>query len=248
MVPDTDLARAVCRAMGHTAAEMPDHRGDVPGQAAQASSDQPPGPTKLARLRATAEAAADPIVEGVGQAIDAAMGTIRELPGRRVRRVRRMGSRPLASLADIHPDSRRARPVDVGLRTIDVADIRGTAVGGGAQRGGDFLPLKPFRGQNWGARWQRLRRAHDRLVDLPPIDVVRFGDGYWVEDGHNRVALALYTGQVGIDASVTELVPSGQRRTEPITTLASELEDSRRVRDRVETESAAAPETGDEPW
>ena len=248
MVPDTDLARAVRRAMGHTAAEMPDHRGDVPGRAARASSDQPPGPTKLARLRATAEAATDPIVEGVGQAIDAAMGTIRELPGRRVRRVRRMGARPLASLADIHPDSRKARPVEVGLRTIDVADIRGTAVGGGAQRGGDFLPLRPFRGQNWGARWQRLRRAHDRLVDLPPIDVVRFGDGYWVEDGHNRVALALYTGQVGIDASVTELVPSGQRRTEPITTLASELEDSRRVRDRVETESAATPETGDEPW
>jgi hypothetical protein len=164
-----------------------------------------------------------------------------------------MGAQPLASLAELHPESRRARPIDVGMRTIDVADIRGTAVGGGAQRGGDFLPLKPFRGRNWGARWQRLRRAHERLANLPPIDVVKFGDGYWVEDGHNRVALALYAGQVGIDASVTELVPPGQHRTEPITTLASEVEESRRVRDRVETETeaerpAAARPTGDEPW
>ena len=252
MVPDPDPPWAVQRGMGHTADEMPIHRGDDPGRGAQGSTDPPPSPTPLARLRATAEAAADPIVEGVGHAIDAAKGTLRELPGRRVRRVRRMGAQPLASLAEVHPDSRRARPVDVGLRTIDVADIRGTAVGGGAQRGGDFLPLRPFRGQNWGARWQRLRRAQDRLVDLPPIDVVRYGDGYWVEDGHNRVALALYTGQVGIDASVRELVPPGQRRTEPITTLASEVEESRRVRDRVETEAAvdrpAAAPTGDEPW
>jgi hypothetical protein len=159
-----------------------------------------------------------------------------------------MGAQPLASLAELHPESRRARPIVVGMRTIDVADIRGTAVGGGAQRGGDFLPLKPFRGQNWGARWQRLRRAHERLANLPPIDVVKFGDGYWVEDGHNRVALALYAGQVGIDASVTELVPPGQHRTEPITTLASEVEESRRVRDRVETETEAERPTGDEPW
>jgi hypothetical protein len=46
---------------------------------------------------------------------------------------------------------------------------------------------------------------------------------------------------------VTGLVPPGQRRSEPITTLASEVEESRRVRDRVETEAAARP-TGDEPW
>jgi len=254
MVPEPGVVRAVQPGMGHTAAEMPNPRDGGSGRAARPSSDAPPTRTPLARLRATAEAATDPIVEGVGQAIDAATRKVRELPGRRVRRVRRMGAHPLASLTELHPESRRARPVEVGLRTIDVADIRGTAVGGGAQRGGDFLPLKPFRGQNWGARWQRLRRAHERLVDLPPIDVVKFGDGFWVEDGHNRVALALYTGQVGIDASVTELVPPGERRTEPITTLETEVEGSRAVRDRVETEAAVewpgdAPRpTGDEPW
>jgi hypothetical protein len=118
----------------------------------------------------------------------------------------------------------------VGLRTIDVDRIAGTAVGGGDQRGGDFLPLKPFRGTNWAGRWQRLREAHERLVDLPPIDVVKYADGYWVIDGHNRVALALYGGQVGIDADVVELVPPGGRRTEPILSLAPSAADSLSLR------------------
>ena len=87
-----------------------------------------------------------------------------------------MGARPLPYLNDVHPEARFARPVQVGTRTIDVADIAGTAVGGGAQRGGDFLPLKPFRGKNWKARWQRLRHAQDILAILPPIDVVKYGE------------------------------------------------------------------------
>ena len=175
-------------------------------------------------------AAAEPLVDRVHDVIEGAERTWHERPGARVRRVRRMGRRPLAALHDLHPDARSARPVQVGLRTIDVDEIAGTAVGGGDQRGGDFLPLKPFRGQNWVARWQRLRRAQDSLAILPPIDVVKYDGGYWVEDGHNRVALALYAGQVGIDANITELVPLGERRTEPIVSLATSAAESRSVR------------------
>jgi hypothetical protein len=186
--------------------------------------------TPVARLRAGAEAATEPLVGGVASAIGAARQVLPALPGHRVRAVRRRGQAPLPSLPNLYPDAHKARPVEVGLRTIDVGDIRGTAVGGGDQRGGDFLPLRPFRGANWQARWQRLRRAHDTLVDLPPIDVVKYDDGYWVIDGHNRVALALYGGQGDIDATVVELVPPGGRRTEPIVSMAAELEASRPVR------------------
>lgn len=175
-------------------------------------------------------AAAEPLVDRVHDAIEDAERSWSERPGARVRRVRRMGAHPLAYLYDRHPEARQARPVEVGLRTIDMADIAGTAVGGGDQRGGDFLPLKPFRGRNWAARWQRLRQAQDRLAILPPIDVVKYGDRYWVVDGHNRVALGLYSGQVGIDASVVELVPMGATRSEPIGSLASTAADSRSVR------------------
>jgi hypothetical protein len=175
-------------------------------------------------------AAAEPLVDRVQEAIEDAERTWHERPGARVRRVRRMGAHALPNLYELHPEARKARPVQVGLRTIDVADIGGTAVGGGDQRGGDFLPLKPFRGKNWSGRWQRLRQAQDRLAILPPIDVVKYADRYWVDDGHNRVALALYGGQVGIDASVVELVPMGATRTEPVGSLAATAADSRSVR------------------
>ena len=177
-----------------------------------------------------AEAVAEPIVDRVSHVIEGARDTWQERPGARVRRVRRLGGEPLPYLMDVHPEARRARPVQVGLRSIDVDDVAGTAVGGGAQRGGDFLPLKQFRGTNWSGRWQRLRRAADRLETLPPIDVLKFGDRFWVVDGHNRVGLAKYAGQVGIDANLTELVPSGARRTEPIVSLAPMAADSRSLR------------------
>jgi hypothetical protein len=118
----------------------------------------------------------------------------------------------------------------IGLRSIPVDQIAGTAVSGGDQRGGDFLPLKPFRGRNWQARWQRLRKAQDALKVLPPIDVEKYDGRYWVTDGHNRVALARYSNQPEIDASVVELVPPGGQRTEPIGTLEAEVNATRAVR------------------
>lgn len=184
----------------------------------------------LDAIREGVAAATEPIVDRVSHAIDDVERSWNERPGARVRRIRRMGAKPLAYLYEIHPEARLARPVQVGTRTIDVADICGTAVGGGDQRGGDFLPLKPFRGSNWTARWQRLKRAQDRLASLPPIDVVKHAGCFWVLDGHNRVALALYGGQIAIDATIVELVPPGGRRTEPVMSLAASAADSRSVR------------------
>ena len=156
----------------------------------------------IKRIRSGVAAAREPLADRVSQAATEVGHAWNERPGARVRRVRRMGKRPLPYLYDVHPDARLARPVEVGLRTLDIDEIAGTAVGGGAQRGGDFLPLKSSRTKNWQARWQRLRKAQDRLAVLPPIDVFKFGGRYWVVDGHNRVALALYGGQVAIDANV----------------------------------------------
>jgi hypothetical protein len=200
-----------------------------------------PPQSRIGRLRSGAE----PIVSPVTSAVGAAMAGLRELPGSRVRRIRRLGRTPLPSLYDVHPEARKARPVHVGVVTIPVDEIRGTAVGGGDQRGGDFLPLKPFRGSNWAARWQGLRRADERLATLPPIDVMKYDGGYWVDDGHNRVALALYAGQPDIDANVIELVPPGQRRSEPIVSLAGVVEESRAVRSRASTETFQPDDAGD---
>ena len=167
------------------------------------------------------------------RAVDLAQDAARrwdERAGARVRRVRRLGAVPLPSLYAVHPEARRASPRELGLKTIGLDEIAGTAVGGAVQRGSDFLPLKPFRSLNWTSRWQRLRLAGDRLAILPPIDVLRYADRYWVLDGHNRVALALYAGQVAIDANVVELVPPGARSSERSGDLAAVLTGSRAIR------------------
>lgn len=166
----------------------------------------------------------------VGSVVAATVRLFDERPGARVRRVRRLGRVPLPVLYEVHPDARKRTPRELGVQTIDVIDIAGTAVGGAHQRGADFLPLKPFRSANWAGRWQRLSHAADTLAMLPPIDVLRYGDHFWVVDGHNRVGIALYGGQASIDADVTELIDPGKPRTDPAESFASLVEDSRELR------------------
>jgi hypothetical protein len=169
-------------------------------------------------------------VGGAVQAVQAAARRWDERPGARVRRLRRLSKTPLPYLYDRYPEARRAVPRELGVRPLDTDEILGTAVGGAIQRGSDFLPLKPFRSQNWMQRWQRIRNAMARLEILPPIDVVRYGDGHWVLDGHNRVAAAKYGGQVEIDADVVELVPPGGRPSERPASLAHVLTGTRALR------------------
>lgn len=203
---------------------------DEPTQEPEPPPSPGAGRRALARIRSGVAAAKDPVVDRLGQAVGDVERSWSERPGARVRRVRRMASNPLPFLYDLHPEARNARPIDVGLQTVDIGEIAGTAVGGGAQRGGDYLPLKPSRTGNWAGRWQRLRDANQALAILPPIDAVKYGDRLWVVDGHNRVALALYGGQVAVDANVTELVPLGERQTAPVGSLAGSVAASRALR------------------
>jgi hypothetical protein len=70
----------------------------------------------------------------------------------------------------------------------------------------------------------------ERLEVLPPVDLVKYAGRYWVTDGHNRVAAALYAGQVEIDAVVTALVPPGMPLDETPATLAELAADSQALR------------------
>jgi hypothetical protein len=151
---------------------------------------------------------------------------------RRTRRRARASIRrnePLPNLFDVHPEARLAGTRELGLQTIGVDEIVGTAVAGPAQRGKDFKPLPAFRTRNWEARWQRIKRALDRLVALPPIDALWTSEGYWVTDGHNRVAAALENGQVGIDADVRAVLLPGQPIRRPTGSLAAALAESGQV-------------------
>jgi len=173
---------------------------------------------------------ARPVVHGVDRGVEEAVRRWRSSDAARAGALRARGRQPLASLWEVHPDARHASPRELGLMTIPIDEIRGSAVEGSVQRGGDFLPLPKLRGSNWLGRWQRLRRAVERLEILPPIDVIKYADGYWVVDGHNRVAAALYAGQAAIDSAVVELRKHGARRAGRVAPLAPLLAEGRDLR------------------
>ena len=176
------------------------------------------------------QSVAGPVAEVIGSVIGAAsqVWPVREaVIGRRLSRQAR---EPLDNLYELYPEAREASPHDLGMRFVPVEEIRGTAVAGAAQRGGDFLPLKPFRGENWGSRWRRIREANERLQPLPPVDLIKYDGDYWVVDGHNRVAATLYAGGVGLDAMVTELVPLDGQTSERPRNLLSYLGEAGELR------------------
>jgi len=206
---------------------VPDEQDDEATEASNAAAPNPAGGDEPRNaLQRMAGTVADTVVD-VATLAGAAAG---RMVSRRRRRIQASRD-PIANLHELHPEARTSPRRELGLVTIPVAEIRGTAIEGPAQRGADFLPLPSLRGANWRGRWQRLRAAHAGLAILPPIDVLQTDDGYWVLDGHNRVALARLVGQDDIDAAVTHVhLPGSRDERLPRGSLETILADSREVR------------------
>ena len=155
----------------------------------------------------------------------AAADGARRLPHRPSRR----RAVPLPNLFAVHPEARYAPVRELGLVSVPIDEIVGTAVEGPQQRGLDFKPLPAFKSKNWEARWQRILRASKEMRSLPPIDVLHTRDGYWVTDGHNRVAAARQIGQLDVDADVKAVVLPGEPTPRPLGSLAPVLAESAQV-------------------
>ena len=63
-----------------------------------------------------------------------------------------------------------------------------------------FLPRRKFS----GGRWRNIDRAYYQDVRLPPIQLYKVGDIYFVKDGNHRVSVARERGVEFIDAEVIE--------------------------------------------
>ncbi len=63
-----------------------------------------------------------------------------------------------------------------------------------------FLPRQSQTRQ----RWQSVDKAHHEEITLPPVDLYKIGEVYFVKDGNHRVSVARERGQHEIDAYVTE--------------------------------------------
>lgn len=64
----------------------------------------------------------------------------------------------------------------------------------------EFFPRQRFT----AGRWQNVDRAYYQDIHLPPIQLYKVGDVYFVKDGNHRVSVARERGQEYIDAEVIE--------------------------------------------
>jgi hypothetical protein len=89
----------------------------------------------------------------------------------------------------------------LGLQTIQLSAVVGTV---DSTRDFDrrFRPTN----ERVRERWERIALAQRRGESIPPIDVYRVGNMYFVEDGRHRVSIAIATGARTIDANVTEVL------------------------------------------
>lgn len=91
---------------------------------------------------------------------------------------------------------------DLGYQTIEVEKIVGS-VGRYRDFDEEFRPLK-------GSSLQKLKELEDAILRgkiLPPIEVYKIKDEYYVIDGNHRVSIARKLGQKEIDAHVIEYLP-----------------------------------------
>ena len=89
----------------------------------------------------------------------------------------------------------------LGLRVIPLEAIVGTV-----DRGRDFDRRFRPTSARVRSRWEQIAVAMRRGESLPPVELTKIGEIYFVRDGHHRVSVARALGLRDIDAYVTEVV------------------------------------------
>jgi hypothetical protein len=102
-------------------------------------------------------------------------------------------------------DEVRRRLKAIGTSQVLLQDIPLSAIVGSVGRYSDFtrdfLPKK----DSIANRWTNIRSAAVGLTGLPPIEVYKIGEAYFVKDGNHRVSVARSLGSSHISAYVTEV-------------------------------------------
>jgi len=106
----------------------------------------------------------------------------------------------LLSFDQVHELLSGRQGIDRGTQMIPITSIVGSV---GRYRDFDraFLPLSGADSE----RWKQLDIAVNELRSLPPIDVYKIGEVYFVRDGNHRVSVAKANGMTHIEANVTEI-------------------------------------------
>lgn len=93
-----------------------------------------------------------------------------------------------------------------GEHTIGLREVPLEKIVGSVNRYHDFDRAFLPRQTHTRSRWESIDRAHMRDVILPPIELYKIGEIYFVKDGNHRVSVARERGQAFIDAYVIEVV------------------------------------------
>lgn len=109
----------------------------------------------------------------------------------------------LLSFEDIRTRLRLREENYRGLQEIPLDQIAGS-VGRYREFTSKFLPKR----NKMQERWSRVYAQASGMTGLPPIEVYRVGDVYFVRDGNHRVSVARQLGSKTIQAHVTELPTS----------------------------------------
>jgi hypothetical protein len=105
----------------------------------------------------------------------------------------------LVSLADVQDRVTMEGESYRGLQVVPVEKIVGS-VDRFRDFDRNFLPKR----RNTARRWQNIDRAWYQDLVLPPIQLYKVGDVYFVKDGNHRVSVAKERGVEYIDAEVIE--------------------------------------------
>ena len=89
----------------------------------------------------------------------------------------------------------------LGLRVVPISAIVGTV-----DRERDFDRHFRPTSARVRSRWEQIAAATRRGEALPPVDLIKVGEIYFVRDGHHRVSVACALGHADIDAYVTEVI------------------------------------------
>lgn len=108
-----------------------------------------------------------------------------------------------------------------GVREISLDKVVGSAgIGRPRDLDADFLPTTTLVRPRWIRQYVLLLEG----PELPPIDVHKVGDSYFVVDGHHRVSVYRTAGRATIQARVTEVLArrpgaadAGRRRSRSAT-------------------------------
>jgi hypothetical protein len=109
-------------------------------------------------------------------------------------------ARTLLSFHEVMHVARMEGLVERGVHEIPLSQIKGSE-GRARDFDASFLPLNP----RLRERWARIEALMLGGASMPPIEVYKVGEMYFVKDGHHRVSVARHLGQDTISADVIEV-------------------------------------------